>query len=451
MRWLLAKDLQILRRSPLLLGLLVLYPIALSLMIGFALSSPPSKPTVAVADLVPAGTAVHVGDSTIDVGSYASGLLSSVAPLRAPTRAAAIADVHSGRALAAVVIPAQLPEQIEQLITEGVGNPTVEVYVNTRNPLDRQYVQAALSSRIAQVQSDVSRRVLAVAVTDLEQVLSGGSVSLLGHSVRLLGLRDTQAIVKGALATLPSDSPLQVSLGQVEQFAQLAITGLGFAKPVLGSIGSPLTVQETQLSGATTPTAVYAAAIAVAVSLMIVAMLLAAGTLALERTEHTWERLVRGLVSPGQLLGEKVLLSGGCAAVLSLAMAGCLSAFVALDGARFGLWVVAAVVAGIAFGALGVAIGAIAREVSAASLMAFLVSLPVAFVALVPGTAVSGAVHTVLDVIAFCFPFKPSLQAFSNALGGSGPAIAPALGHLVVQALIYGALARVAARRFATR
>ena len=55
MRWLLVKDLQILRRSPLLVGLLIVYPIALALMIGFALSSPPGKPKVAALDEVPAG------------------------------------------------------------------------------------------------------------------------------------------------------------------------------------------------------------------------------------------------------------------------------------------------------------------------------------------------------------------------------------------------------------
>ena len=44
MRWLLIKDLQILKRSPLLVALLVVYPIVIALMIGFALSSPPGKP-----------------------------------------------------------------------------------------------------------------------------------------------------------------------------------------------------------------------------------------------------------------------------------------------------------------------------------------------------------------------------------------------------------------------
>ena len=43
--------------------------------------------------------------------------------------------------------------------------------------------------------------------------------------------------------------------------------------------------------------------------------------------------------------------------------------------------------------------------------MAFLLSLPIAFVALVPANAVSGALKTVLDAIAFVFPFKAALQA----------------------------------------
>ena len=78
---------------------------------------------------------------------------------------------------------------------------------------------------------------------------------------------------------------------------------------MLGSIGTPLTVDTTELAGKTTPTDAYAAAIAVIVSLMLLALLLAAGMLALERSENAYSRLVRGLVTPGRLLIEKVLLS----------------------------------------------------------------------------------------------------------------------------------------------
>jgi ABC-2 type transport system permease protein len=132
-------------------------------------------------------------------------------------------------------------------------------------------------------------------------------------------------------------------------------------------------------------------------------------------------------------------------------MAACVSLFVHLDWTRFELWVATLALGGLAFGALGVAIGAVAREVSAASLMAFLVALPVAFVALVPSSAVSGALRTVLNVVAFLFPFRAALQAISNAFSATAPGIGLPLLHLVVLALVFGALATLAMRRFAAR
>jgi ABC-type multidrug transport system permease subunit len=452
MRWLLVKDLQILRRSPLLVGLLIVYPIAIALMIGFALSSPPSKPKVAFYNEVPKGQGtISLGTQKLDVAGYASDLLSSVQPIKVHSEAEAVAAVRDGRALAAVVIPADLPQQIQSLVTQGVGNPTVHLYLNAKDPIERQFVDQAISSRINQVEQDVSKQVLRVAVNDLQQVLNGGSVQILGQTVRLLGLRNARTIVQGTLASLPPNSALRPALGQVISFADLAIQGLGFAKPVLGTIGSPLTVNQTELAGRTTPTDAYAAAIAVIVSLMFVTMLLAAGMLALERTENAYPRLVRGLVTPGRLLSEKVALAAGCATVVTLLMAAFVSLFVHLDWSRFELWVVALALGSAAFGALGVAIGAIAREVSAASLMAFLVSLPIAFVALVPASAVSGALKSILDVIAFLFPFKAALQAVSNAFSGTSPQIALPLVHLVVLAAVFGALATLSMRRFAAR
>ena len=450
MRWLLVKDLQILRRSPLLVGLLVVYPIAVALMIGFALSSPPSKPTVAFYNEVPNGKGtISLGSQKLDVAGYAKDLLRSVQPIKVHSQAEAIAAVRDGRALAAVVIPADLPQQVQNLITQGVGSPTVQLYLNSRDPLERQYVDQAISTRINQVEQDVSKQVLRVAINDLQQVLDGGGVQILGQTVRLLGLRNARTIVQGTLASLPRDSPLRPALAQVISFAGLAIQGLGFAKPVLGTIGTPLTVNETQLAGRTTPTDAYAAAIAVIVSLMFVAMLLAAGMLALERSEHAYPRLIRGLVTVGRLLSEKVVLAGGCATLVTLLMAAFVSLFVHLEWPRFALWLVSLAVASLAFGALGVAIGAVAREVSAASLMAFLVSLPVAFVALVPASAVSGTLKTVLDVIAFLFPFKAALQAVSNAFSGTSPGIGLPLLHLAVLTGAFGGLALVAMRRFA--
>jgi ABC-type transport system involved in cytochrome c biogenesis permease component len=450
MRWLLVKDLQILRRSPLLVGLLVVYPVAVALMIGFALSSPPGKPKVAYfSQIAPGHGKVKFGSQTINVSHYASELFKSIQPIRVHSRAQAIATVRSGQALAALIVPADITSQIESLVTQGVGSPTVQLILNSHDPLERQFVQQTINSNLNQVEQAVSKQVLRVAISDLQEVLKGGTVNIGGTNVRLLGLRTSRSLIQGAITALPRGSAFRPALQQVVNFAGLAIQGLAFASPVLGSIGTPLTVQQTQLSGRTTPADSYAATIAVDVSLMLVTLVLAASLLAVERSENTYSRLVRGLVRPEGLLGEKVLLSALGAGLLALLMAALVSTFVHLDWGRFELWVVALGVGGLAFGALGVAIGALAREVSAASLLAVLISLPVAFVALVPGTAVSSGVGSALDVVAFVFPFRAALDATGNAFSAASPGMVGPLAHLVVLTIVFGVVARLAIRRFA--
>jgi ABC-2 type transport system permease protein len=449
-RWLLVKDLQILRRSPLLVGMLIVYPIAIALMIGFALSSPPGKPKVAFFNEVPRGKGVlHFGSQQINIAHYAKELFDSIEPIPVHSRAQAIEKVRDGQALAALIVPADVPAQIEGLVTSGTGNPTVQLILNSKDPIERQFVDQAIESRLNEVEQAVSKQVLKVAISDLQEVLNGGTLNFLGQNIGLLGLRNSRTIVEGTIESLPPQSKLIPALRQVVGFADLAIEGLGFASPVLGSIGTPLTVQQTELAGKTTPTASYAAAIAAVVSLMFVTLLLAAGMLALERSENAYARLVRGLVSPGALLGEKIALSAGCAALVTFVMAAGISAFVHLDWGRLELWVLALLVAGVAFAALGVAIGGLAREVSAASLMAFLLSLPVAFIALVPGTAVSGTLKAILDTISFVFPFRAGLEAVSNAFTGGSPSIGLPLLHLALLAVAFWLLARLSLRRFA--
>jgi ABC-type multidrug transport system permease subunit len=187
--------------------------------------------------------------------------------------------------------------------------------------------------------------------------------------------------------------------------------------------------------------------VAVSVSLMFVCVLLAAGGVALEREEHALARLVRGLVSREQLLAEKGLLAAGCAFVLAFALLAGVGAFVALDWSRVGLWLAALAVAAVAFGALGVAIGALAREVRASSLLAFLLSLPLAFLALVPAGSVSGGFYGAIGVVSFVFPFKASLQALDAAVNGASPPIGVSLAHLIGLTVVFGALARLGLRR----
>jgi ABC-2 type transport system permease protein len=189
-------------------------------------------------------------------------------------------------------------------------------------------------------------------------------------------------------------------------------------------------------------------ALAVAVSLMFITLLLAAGTLALEREENAFARLVRGLVSKTGLLAEKAGLAAGCSIVVCLVMMAGLGLFVDLDWGRFPLWLAALAVGALAFAALGLAIGGLTRDVRAASLLAFMLCLPLAFLALVPSGAVAPVLYDVIRAVSAVFPFKPSLDALDAALNDAGGLGGPLL-HLAGLTLAFGALGRLALRRFA--
>jgi ABC-2 type transport system permease protein len=235
----------------------------------------------------------------------------------------------------------------------------------------------------------------------------------------------------------------------VADFANQALIGLEFATPALRAVSRPIKVQSTVLSGSRTPLDAFAVALAVAVSLLFIAVLLASGVLALEREEQAYGRLVRGLVSPSALLAEKVVLAAACSGLVALAMLCGIGAFTGLQWGRFGQWLAALAAGALACSALGVAVGALAREVRAASLLGLLLALPLAFLALVPSGAVAPGLYDVVRVVNAAFPFKPTLQALDAAVNGADPGILGPVLHLLALTLAFGALARLALRRFA--
>jgi ABC-type multidrug transport system permease subunit len=449
-RWLLLKDLQILRRSPLLVGLLVLYPLVVALLVGAALSSGPSKPKVAFANLVPPGQAkIELGGQRLDATTYATRLFENVDPLRVKTRAEAIAKVRSGEALGALVIPADVIQRLQGTLgLSGGSPPAVEVYYSAENPLKRRYVQATISSTLADANKALSDQILKESARYLNLIVAGGSLALpVVGKVDILGLRNARAIIDAAIAGLPPDASERVALAQVSRFARLAADNLDVSRPILASIGTPVKVKEKALSGSHASLDVFGVEVAVTISLMFVTLLLAAGMLALEREEHAFGRLVRGLVSRTGLLAEKIGLAGLCAWVLASVMLAVLVAFLDLSWGRTPVWLAALAVAALAFAALGVAIGGLAREVRAASLLAFMLALPVAALALVPSGSVSGTLYDVIRIVSGAFPFKPALDALDAALNGG--ALAGPLLHLAALTLAFAAVARLALRRFA--
>jgi ABC-type transport system involved in cytochrome c biogenesis permease component len=449
MRWLLLKDLQILRRSPLLVALLVIYPIVIAVLFGMALSGGPEKPRVAFANLVAKGDSqFQVGGRTLDVTDYASRLFESIEPVRVASREEAIAKVRSGDVLGALVIPADATDRLRAMIGLGGGTPpTVEVYYNAEDPVKRRFVESTIEARLAEANKALSDTVLRAAAGYIDVIVRGGDVSLpLVGDINILVLERSRTIIDGVAARLPRDSSERAALEQVSRFARMAGENLDVSKPILGSIGSPVRIKKSIVEGSRTSLDAFAVAVAVAVSLMFVTVLLAAGLLALEREEQAFGRLVRGLVSRSELLAEKVVLSALCAVAVTLLMLFGLAAFVGLDWGRIPAWLAALFGGALGFAAMGVAIGGLTREVRAASLLAFLLALPIVFLALVPSGSVSPGLYDTVNTVSGLFPFKPALRALDGAING-GDLLLPIV-HLLGLAAAFSVLARIALRRF---
>jgi ABC-type multidrug transport system permease subunit len=447
MRWLLVKDLQILRRSPLLVAMLVLYPILIAALVGFAVTSGPSKPRVALLNQVPKDqTHVALGGENVNVAEEAKPLFDAVSIVRVKTEAEAIAKVRSGEVLAALILPADITQRLQEATSGSGTRPIVRVYYNAEDPAKQAFVENTIKARVQEANAALSKKVTQVAISYLNLIGTGGQFSFLGRSFDVLGLEKSEAVLRGLQATLRNPGEKQ-ALAPVIQFASIARQNLNLAGPLLESVGNPIQVQTTIVKGGSTPLGAFAAAVAVAVTLMLVTVLLAAGSLALEREENAFRRLVRGLVTQTQLLVEKVGLAALCALVVGLVLLAGLSLFVHLPWGQFHLWVLAIAFGAAAFGALGVAFGALTREVRAASLLAFMASLPIAVLGLVPSGAVSGGLYDAIRAISAVFPFRATLDALNAALSNSGSIGLPLL-HLLLLAAGWVLVARVALRRF---
>jgi ABC-2 type transport system permease protein len=450
MRWLLVKDLQLLRRSPLVTGLLIVYPIVLAVLIGLAISRSPEKPRVAFLNQIPTGAGLQLGDGGFSQDEARRQLCAKIECVDVSSRAEVEQKVKDGDVLGGLILPADFISKLQGELTTNSSEPaTVDVILNNDDPLKAQVVDDRIRSLLTQANLLLSEKISDVA-GNYEQILANGGsfeIPFINQTVHILGLQKAEQILNRVEANLPPAERAQV--GQVSDFARLARQNLALADSLLSSIRQPIAVDKDVIAGSVPPLDTFAVAVAAAITLLFVTVLLVSGSLALEREENTFTRLTRGLVSRTGLLVEKATLGTFAALVVTLLMLLAITPFESISWDRIYLIVPAILLAGMASSGLGLAIGAAAREVRASALLAFALALPVAFLSLVPSGTVSKGLLDVIHVIAGAFPFRPAVDALSGALSSSGPDLGLPLLHLALLAVGYLMLARLALRRFA--
>lgn len=440
LRYLLGKDLRLLRRTPTIVVLLALYPALVAVLIGLAVGRPPDKPRVAIVNEVPADErGVAIGGKRFDLDKLIKSLYNNVDGYDVADRETALQEVKSGDAVAAVIIPETIVEDLESQLGQG----TIEAIFDSTDPTRKAYVENTIKGLLVDTNKELTSRFTNVALDYLDIVVNGGEIGFGGQTTKILGLQKGEDILPRVLPYIPADQRADVI--KLAESSRLARIGASNADSLLERVGEPIKLKN-QPVGTNSSLSSLAVAVAVAVSAMFVALLLGAGMLAYEQEDQMITRLLRGLASRNTIVIEKTLLAGLCALIVGTVMVLAFGLFVEIRWSRVWAWWPAIILASIGFGAAGVAVGAASGDVRAASLASFMLGLPLAAAALVPEGAVSDGLYTALQVINSVFPFQPALDLVRAGLSPGFDALVPAL-HLSLLVVIYCAIASWAIKR----
>jgi ABC-2 type transport system permease protein len=442
-RILLAKDLRVLGRSPGVLAALVLYPLAIAVIVGLVVRYAGDEPRIAFVDEDGLPAVLDVGSVTFDVAKLLDEAARDVELVPMPADEAR-RELDAGKVLGVLVVPQGFTRDIQSL----VGSPTIRLETTSGGFATRtiEKIQALVYSLNQQLAS-------VYVVEDLKYVrllIDGGSGTILGNDFTLIGLQEAERRL--AESESSSDPEAAATATDVSEFLRQATIAIEGVDDFLRATANPIQLATERQGGRAIVLSTQVQGYALALTIAFVALLLAAAGMAAERDENVVGRLTRGLVRLRELVAEKVvfvaIVAGGIGLLLAVGF-GLVVELGDVSGGqpweRLPVVLLGVLLAGAAFGSLGVLVGALAREARTATLVAFLVALPIVLVGLVPTGSVAAA-----GWISEAFPFAHAADLFADTLADPDPAgpVAVEAGSLAGLALAYGAAARMAVRRF---
>lgn len=434
---LLAKDLRLLARSPGLLLVLVLYPLLISVLVAVALQEGDRTARLAIVNLDTAGRTVEVAGERLSVNDYIAriGEDAEVTVLDADAAASAL---DAGRVDAVITIP----EDFVRNLQSGLNSPVIGLDTGSRSPIAAEALERRLEAAVYRLNRALAEGYVEQVVGLVDIVINGGRLGIFGRSGDVLGLADSRALVREAQADLRADGDPETAarLEPLIDFIDATKENLDLAAPAANVIRSPIELATARGAEGRTALTAFGLAAALLVSIGLAGVLMGAAGVAGERDDDVVQRLVRGLVRPAALIGEKIVLTGAvCVAIGAILLGGlALAGEATVD--RWALWLPTLALSGLALGAVGALAGALARETRTALLAAFMLSVPLIALALLPGGGPAGA-------LAALVPFGPAFDVMQALLvdpAVDGAAIAADLLRLALMAAVLGAIAAVA-------
>lgn len=440
---LLAKDLRVLARSPALLVALLVYPLLIAALVGFVVRYAGERPKVAFVDLDGLPQTLEVGGERFQVARVLDEVDDEVELIPLGEQEAD-RRLEDGRVVAQIVVPEGFASTLRGL----VRSPTL-VLRTARGGLAGR-AELEMQALVYQLNRLIQERYIEANLSYIQLLLVGGKGSFVGNEFDVIGLEKAAELLE-RLKVGETDPERLARLDELAVFVRETTLAIAETEGALRSVANPIELEVERAAGRTWLLGAQVQAYALALTLAFVCVLLAAAAIASERDENVVGRLARGLVRLRELVAEKVALAGVVGLALGLALAavfGAVAEAANFTGGqpweRLPLLALGLGLAAVAFGAFGVLVGVVARESRAASLVGFLVSLPLVLLGLLPeGTSEAG------DRISDLFPVVHSVRFSESALYDLDPwgSLGVEAAWLVGLALVYGALARAGVRR----
>ena len=431
------KDLLVLRRSPLLLGLLVTYPLLIATLVGLVAVYGSAKPRVALVDKDGLPPQVEVGGRSFDIDRTIRRVSKDVTLVRLEDEEAR-RQLETGKVVAVVTVPPGFISQLKGM----VESPKLELQTARGGVSSRvtQQVQALVYSLNQELQTAFIRSNLRY----IDLIREGGSGVFLGREFDLLGLERSRRI-------LENEFPSSERLAEIKSFIGIAGLALDQTDEALQATANPIELVRTEERGRSALLSAQVQAYGLALMITFLALVLAAGALASEREENVLGRLVRGPVTRSGIVAAKVLLAATVTTALGLGVALAFGLIVELGSVEGGepwrrlpLLAVGLALAGAAVGALGTLLGALAGEARTASLAAVLVVLPIVFLGLIPRS-----VFPFAGWVSDGLPFVHAVRFFGAALFDISPwaVLARETVWLIALGAVFAGFARLGMRR----
>jgi ABC-2 type transport system permease protein len=440
---LLRKDLLVLRRSPVLLAALVLYPLLFAVLVGLLVRFAADRPRVAFVDLDNLPEKLTIAGHAFDVDQVIA-QVNDKAELVPMEEGEAERALETGEVVAAIVVPRGFAAKLRGM----VESPRLVLRTGRGGLAGR--AELSTQALVYRLNRLLSEAYIAANLRYVQLLVEGGRSEFLGNEFDVVGLKAAAQLLD-RLEEETSDPLALDRIHELSTFVDEALLALQQASDSLHATANPIELDTDREAGRTWLLSAQLQSYALALTLAFVCILLAAGAIASERDENVIGRLARGLVRLVQVVAAKVALAGIVALGVGLALAlvfGAAAEVARVEGGepweRLPLLAVGLALAGAAFGAFGLLLGVLAREARTAVLVAFLVALPVVLIGLVPEGSVAAA-----GWLSAPFPFGHAQRFFESALFEISPwrSLGTEALWLLGITVAFAALARAGVRR----